>query len=164
MAHFNKFEASKSSSSAPTRRISQDNTYERPEQTITDMLQSSDEIRRKLNGYARVTNIDSIPLNTHVRYITWKNGKERFTLGGKIRKIDPRYVVLYNQNFSWTVQRKHYSSSGKEVVFETVFFNKLSEVDRCKIALVKQQEELESVKKENEKLRRSLMSRNRFVS
>lgn len=139
-----------------TKPISKDESYERPKQTITDMLQSSEEIRRKLQGYARVTDLDTIPLNTHVRYITWKNGKERFTLGGKIRKIDPRYVVLYNENFSWSVQRKHYDSN-KKVVFETVFFNKLSEVERCKIALVKQQQELEAMKKENEKLRISLM-------
>ncbi len=50
------------------------------------------EMRRKLEGYGRVTDIDSIPKNTHIRYITWKNGKERFTLGGKLRKVMPKYI------------------------------------------------------------------------
>jgi len=137
------------------RRISQDDTYKRPEMTITDMLQTSEEMRRKLEGYGRVTDIDSISNGTHIRYITWKNGKERFTLGGKLRKVTPKYIVLYNSNFSWTVQRKHYDSAGN-IVFETVFFNKMTEVDRCKIALVRQQEEIDALKKENKQLKKML--------
>lgn len=137
------------------RRITEDDKYKRPETTITDMLQTSEEMRKKLDGYGRVTDIESISIGTHIRYITWKNGKERFTLGGKLRKVTPKYIVLYNNNFSWTVQRKHNDSSGR-LIFETVFFNKMTEVDRCKIALVRQQEEIEALKKENQELRRRL--------
>ena len=141
-----------------TTRLTEDENYERPEQTITDLLQSSAEMRRKLEGYGRVTDIDSIPKHTHIRYITWKNGKERFTLGGKLRKVMPKYIVLYNNNFSWSVQREHFDKEGN-IVFTTVFFNKMREVDRCKIALIRQQEELEEQKKENKKLRLLLNSR-----
>lgn len=138
-----------------TRRITEDDEYERPEQTITDLLQTSAEMRRKLEGYGRVTNIESIPINTHIRYITWKNGQERFTLGGKLRKVMPKYIVLYNNNFSWSVQREHFDKKGN-IIFTTVFFNKLTELDQCKIALVRQQEELEAEKQENKRLREIL--------
>lgn len=145
---------SQNKQNSKTRRLTEDKEYKRPSKTITDTLQTNEEIRRKLDGYARVTDLESIPLGTHLRYITWKNGKERFTLGGKLRKVDPRYVILYNNNFSWSVQRKHFD--GKKLVFETVFFNKMTDLDKCQIALIRQQEELDKMKKENTKLKRKL--------
>tara|TARA_B110000881_G_scaffold213552_1_gene224699 strand:+ start:20 stop:481 length:462 start_codon:yes stop_codon:yes gene_type:complete len=140
---------------ASSIRFSEDAKYERPKETITDTLQTSEEMRKKLDGYARITNIDLIPLHTHIRYITWKDGKERFTLGGKLRKVHPKYVVLYNQKFSWSVQRIHYGRDNKPV-YETIFFNKLSEIENCKITLRKQQNELNEIKNENVTLKDSL--------
>lgn len=136
-----------------TQKLTNDKDYERPKETITDMFQTSAEIRKKLDGYGRVESIDSVPLGTHIRYITWKDGKERFTLGGKLRKVDPRYVVLNTDNFSWCVQRKHFDSK-KKLLFETIFFKKLTQNDMYKIALVKQQEEIQKLKAENALLKR----------
>lgn len=135
-----------------TKKLTEDE-YKRPKETITDMFQTSVEIRKKLDGYGRVESIESVPIGTHIRYITWKDGKERFTLGGKLRKVDHRYVVLYTETFSWCVQRKHFDSKNK-LLFETIFFKKLTENDVCKIALMKQQEEIQKLRAENARLKR----------
>ena len=78
---------------------------------------SPDQIKKKLEEYQQVDDITTVPLNTHLRYFTFNptTGKKQFRLGGFLSKIDEKYVVLNNGEFSWSVQ-----------LDKTVFFKKIS--------------------------------------
>lgn len=118
-------------------------SYQRPEQTYTDTIQSTEEMKKKLIDYVRVENIDEIPLNSHVRYVTLTNSSDpnkkrtqRFCLGGFLLKKFPDYVILKNsKNVSWSVQKYHWNTNtGKkeedvEPIFTTIFFKKKGQVE-----------------------------------
>ena len=95
--------------------------YERPKKTYTDPLQTTKAMKEKLKNYDKVQTIDDVPLGTHVRYVTWKEGKQRFCLGGLLREKHSKYVKLSNNNFHWSVQKQHFDNN-KRVIFNTVFF------------------------------------------
>ena len=125
--------------------------YDRPQITYTDTLQTNANMNEKLQNYERVEDIDDIPINSHVRYVTFKNGKQRFCLGGFLTKIHQKYVILSNGRHTWSVQKYHwqennsqktgsdsndensqkggFESSDDEPIFETTFFSKLSNQD-----------------------------------
>lgn len=113
--------------------------YDRPQVTYTDTLQTNANMNEKLQNYERVEDIDDVPINTHVRYVTMKNGKQRFCLGGFLIKIHKKYVILSNGRQSWSVQKYHWednnnqiggtdndNDSNTEPIFETTFFKILS--------------------------------------
>jgi len=112
-----------------TRKLSKSN-YDRPELTLTDTLQTNASMAEKLKNYERVEDIEDVNLNTHVRYVTWKDNKQRFCLGGLLTKIHKKYVILSNGTFSWSVQRYHWDQNNEdpdqEPIFETAFFKILS--------------------------------------
>jgi hypothetical protein len=93
------------------RRLASDKRYVRPEKTVQDTM-TADQIREKLEDYMRVDDIFRVPLNSHIRYFTIEEGKRgkpvrKFRLGGFLYRKDDedrRYVILTNNNFTWTVQ------------------------------------------------------------
>lgn len=110
-----------------TKRLAKSN-YDRPEITYTDTLQTNAHMNEKLKNYVRVDDVEDIPLYTHVRYVNYKNGKQRFCLGGIITKIHKKYVILSNGTYSWSVQRYYWADNNDdEPSFETAFFRILSE-------------------------------------
>ena len=133
-----------------TTRLTTTN-YDRPEVTLTDTLQTNEAMQEKLVNYTRVDNIDDVPLNTHVRYVTMKDNKQRFCLGGLLKKKDhSKYVVLSNGTFRWCVQRYHWKSTSDlsdEPDFETVFFKIKSKDEQQKSLINKQQREIEALRK-----------------
>ena len=95
-------------------------TYQREGPSYTDKLKR-DDISMKLANYEEVKkNINTIPLNTHVRYFIYdpRLKQNRFRLGGFIRRNnDPRYVVLATEPIggkTWSVQT---AVNGKKTVF-----------------------------------------------
>jgi hypothetical protein len=130
-----------------TKRISQD-SFRRPTQTLTDTLQTEEKALKRLQSYSKVNNISDVPMGTHIRYITWKNGGERFCLGGWLRKIHDQYVVLATDKLSWSVQRFHYNNK-KKLMFTTIFFAKQSKLEQCEHALQQQYLEIQELKKQN---------------
>lgn len=84
-----------------------DSNYKRPNKTFQDNL-SSDDIKKYLKDYAAVKDVYQLPLNTHLRYFTIKNGKKSFRMGGYLSKIDQikGYVMLTNGKVNWSVQVK----------------------------------------------------------
>ena len=103
--------------------------FQRPKITYTDTLQNKQSMQEKLKNYERVDDIDDVPLNTHVRYVTLdKDKKQVFRLGGLLKKIHSKYVQLTNGTHIWSVQKYHYSDdqSDDEPLFETVFFRIMS--------------------------------------
>ena len=146
--------------------ITKDKKYKRPTSgTITDTLQDAKKINKLLEGYERADDISNVDVNTHLRYVTLVDNKEKFRLGGFLYKKFPDYVVLANRHpsgksfhnaITWIVQKKH-KRRGKSD-FETVFYYKLSKLDKCKIALMKQQQEIIKLQK---KLKRKLQKKAR---
>ena len=129
-----------------TKRLSKA-TYDRPELTLTDTLQTNDEMQKKLTKYTRVDDIGDVRINTHVRYVTLKDAKQRFCLGGLLKKIHNKYVVLSNGTLSWSVQRYHWDDPDKEPIFETTFFKLLSVEDQQKKIILEQQQELDELRR-----------------
>jgi hypothetical protein len=131
-------------------------TYIRPKKTFQDQL-TQEEIDKKLEGYAEVKDITSVPLNAHIRYYSLinKNGKESkiFRLGGflKNKSKGDTFVILTNGKRSWSVQTK-----------SSIFFRKIN-LDEIKILHNEEIEDLEyeidnlhrvvkKLKKDNKKL------------
>jgi hypothetical protein len=129
--------------------------YDRPKITITDTLQNDDSIREKLNSYEEVSNIDSIPIHTHVRYITYKDGHPKFCLGGFLIKIHSDYVILSNNTVNWSVQRFYVNKETGDKQF-TTFYSIINKNRRNEIQINSQLTELEKKDKEIEQLKAQL--------
>ena len=125
--------------------------FQRPKITYTDTLQNKDSMQEKLKNYERADDIDDVPLNTHVRYVTLdKEKKQVFRLGGLLKKIHSKYVQLTNGTHIWSVQRYHYSDdqSDDEPIFETVFFRIISknrQMENQKIKMQNQNQQLADI-------------------
>lgn len=123
------------------RRLVNSN-FNRPKTTYTDTLQNKAAMQEKLKNYKRVDDIDDVPINTHVRYVTLdKEHKQVFRLGGLLKKIHSKYVQLSNGTYTWSVQRYHYKNdTDEEPMFETVFFRVIPTEERY-VDIIKQQEQ-----------------------
>lgn len=124
--------------------------YKRPNKTYQDTL-GEKEIRELLKDYTSVTDIFTVPINTHIRYFTIdKNGKKHFRLGGNIFKSEKKkgYVVLTNGKVNWSVQDKN-----------TIFFKKLS-IDDIKekydAKLTKYKQKIKTLEKSLEEIKQKL--------
>lgn len=132
-----------------------DSEYNRPEITYTDTLQNNTKMTEKLKGYDRVVDISDIHINTHVRYVTLKDGKQRFCLGGLLKfNDDPRFVILSNGKYQWSVQRHHYKKNhkdGDKPIFDTVFFKAITNEEKLE-KIVKEKDDI--IKNLKNKLRK----------
>ena len=125
--------------------------YVRPKETYSDKLNKlgNEAMEEKLidyvrigEGYSKYKSIDDVPLNTHIRYVTQKDGVLTFRLGGFLKKTFPDYIVLTNNKVNWSVQKYHWNlgddssrdtnestSSERTPRFTTIFFKKKTEED-----------------------------------
>lgn len=117
-----------------------------------DSLSPTD-IKKKLEEYQQVEDIDDINIGTHLRYFTFNpsTGKKQFRLGGFLSKIDKDYIVMNNGQLSWSVQKE-----------KTVFFKKMSFTD-LKEELIekiskKYEKKIIELSEENIKLKKALKS------
>tara|TARA_Y100000590_G_scaffold202423_1_gene229909 strand:+ start:2140 stop:2817 length:678 start_codon:yes stop_codon:yes gene_type:complete len=129
----------------------------RPKITLTDTLQSTSAMREKLKNYIRVNNIDDVRLGTHVRYVTWKNGKQRFCLGGILKEVHSAYVKLANKSFHWSVQKQHFDNN-RTIIFNTVFFRVLSKSER---GIDKEELQLQSQQQSQQQSQRKYQRQNK---
>ena len=133
-----------------TKRLSRDTQYNKTKKSYQESL-SPDEIKQKLEEYKMIDDIKEVSLNSHIRYFTInpKTGDNQFRLGGFVTKIEDEYIILSNNNISWSVQIK-----------DTVFFIKMSFND-MKEELIKKinkknENEMNALKEENKKLKATL--------
>lgn len=119
-----------------------DNKYKRPNKTFQDTL-GSKEIKELLKDYKQIYDITTVPINSHIRYFIYKDGEQKFRLGGNITKIDPikGYIILSNGKTSWSVQIKN-----------TIFFKKY-DIDELRKEYEKK---INKYKNKNKKLEESL--------
>lgn len=84
--------------------------YQRPTTTYQESL-TDEAIKEKLQGFTKVEDISTVPLQTNLRYFVYKtdsaSGKtERlFRVGGRLLNKDnyQQYIVLTNGRQSWSV-------------------------------------------------------------
>ena len=103
------------------------NNYNRPKVTYTDTIQDIDKIKDLIKDYERVDSIDSVSIGTFVKYVTLKNDKQRFCIGGRLYKVHKDYVVLGGVNNSrFSVQRYHWNKNADKKkdkpIFITIFW------------------------------------------
>jgi hypothetical protein len=135
----------------PTRRITK-TSYERPNTTYQDTLQTDEAMLEKLAGYEEVTMPEHIEYRVHTRYITYKDGKAKFCLGGLMMRVYPDYVVMSNGTISWSVQRDYQDKAGNSYG-KTRFFKYVSKDTRNQLVIQEQQGEIERLRLENERLK-----------
>jgi len=136
------------------------NKYKKPKEgSFTDKIQNIESMKDKLKNYEQVSNIDDVPLRTHIRYVTLvkENGvhKQKFRLGGMLIKKEKDYIKLQSKDFHWSVQKKHFDDQ-KNVLFETIFFKKISKGDIDKHIILQLQKEIKQLETENKLLRKKL--------
>ena len=109
------------------------------------------EIKKKLEEYQQVDDIDDVNIGSHLRYFTFNpsNGKKQFRLGGFLSKIDKDYIILQNGEFSWSVQKE------KSVFFKKLSFGEMKEELTDKISK-KYEKKIIDLTEENEKLKKAL--------
>jgi hypothetical protein len=97
-------------------------------QSYHDTIQ--DKANEYLEGFIEVSDIEKIPCDTLVRYITLdkQTNKRVFRLGGKLCRVNEKTVMLSNPvqaGKCWYVARYHYASrDDEEPSFTTRFFIK----------------------------------------
>lgn len=130
-----------------TKRLSRDTQYTKSKKSYQDSL-SPDDIKQKLEEYKQVDDIKTVSLNTHVRYFTINNktGEKQFRLGGFVTKLADAYVILANNNLSWSVQIK------TSIFFEKMSFSDMKEEIIKKISK-KYEKELTELADENKQLK-----------
>jgi hypothetical protein len=154
-------------------RINDDN-YIRPKKTISDLMQTQNNVEQQLEDYQEISNeeLDQLPLGIHVRYIGYnkKTAGEAFRFGGSLKKINPDYLVLIGKNnLTFSVQR-YSKNKNNEIIHKTRFFIKDKDIDKINESnqeliqnqqIIDQQNEIiHKQKREIEKLKRKLNNNN----
>ncbi len=141
--------------STKLKKIGQDK-YKRPLETLQDKL-TKEEIEAKLEDYQLVKDISKVQIGTHIRYFTiGENGKKKFRLGGSLVRNDglPTYVILSNNNVTWSVQTENtvffakltYKELKEE--YENIIEEKDKEIKGMAIEIKKLREKLDDLKSE----------------
>ena len=106
--------------------------YQRPKKTITDEYQNEESIKEKLKDYVEINpeEIDNLPVDTHLRYITYntQQKKELFRFGGFLKIIHPKYIILKTKKNSFSVQRYIYDYKGN-LIYKTRFFKNKNNIN-----------------------------------
>ena len=139
----------------PTKRLSQDSTYQRPEKTITELIQNNADIEEQLKDFEEISNEDLnfININTQLKYISYdkKSKKELFRFGGLLVKVNKDYILLAGKDgLRFSVQR--YTKNDKnEILHTTRFFKRIKETEILKSQLQENEENSTSIiNKQNE--------------
>ena len=124
------------SSIIPIKKLSQDSSYERPDKTITETIQTKKDIEEQLKNFEEISDEDLnfINVNTQLKYLSYdkKNKKELFRFGGLLVKVNKDYLVLAGKDgMRFSVQRYSYNEKGVKV-HTTRFFKKIKETDILK--------------------------------
>jgi hypothetical protein len=92
---------------------------------------SKKEIEELLDNYIRIDNIDEVPVNCQIRYVTLdSNKKQTFREGGRLVCTTNKSVCLSRGTFKWYVRKQHFEfPDDKEPIFETIFWKKRDYMD-----------------------------------
>ena len=142
--------------------------YTRPNITYTDTIQDIDKIKKLVKDYTRVESIDEVPLGTFVKYLTLKNNKQRFCIGGRLYKKHKDYVILAGVNNSrFSVQRYHWNKNSDkkkdQPIFITIFWKSKFDCNTVNVKKLKQtikelHQSNEQLMEDNEKLKKTIIT------
>ena len=116
-----------------SKKLSDSTEYQRPDITITELIQNKKDIEEQLKNYQEIPNNDLCytTLNTHLKYLTYdkKTKKELFRFGGLLVKLDKEYIVLSGKDkMRFSVQRYTKDTKGN-ILHTTRFFKKMNQSD-----------------------------------
>ena len=111
-----------------TKKLSQDTNYVRPTKTITELLQTENDILEQLKYYDEISedDLNFISIGTALRYIGYdkQNNCEIFRFGGILTKIAREYIVLAGkEGMKFSAQRYSYDGNNN-IIHTTRFFRK----------------------------------------
>jgi len=139
----------------PPKKLSQDDSYSRPEKTITETIQNVKDIEAQLENFEEISeeDLNFVNINTQLKYLSYdkKNKKELFRFGGLLVKVAKEYLILAGkEGLRFSVQR--YSRNEKdEIIHTTRFFKKMKETELLKTKLIDTVEESkEIIQKQND--------------
>lgn len=108
--------------------------YNRPPTTYQESL-TSEQVKEKLQDFVKMPDVSLIPINSEVRYFSYKDNPETgrqerlFRLGGRLLNKDnhDKYVVLTNGKQTWSVNTQ------TSVFFRKMTFDEVHEKYESKI-------------------------------
>jgi hypothetical protein len=137
------------------RRINADN-YDRPKQTYQDTLQTNEAMMQNLAGYEEIEDVAELETGNDVRYITYKDIRPKFCLGGTIKRVFPEYVVFSNSRLTWSVQCEYFNRQTSESLGKTQFFRKITKEIKNVMVIQCQQDEIVKLREEKEALEKRI--------
>ena len=150
----------------PIKKLGNDESYIRPEKTITESIQTKKDIEEQLVNFEEIPNEDLCytNINTQLKYLSYdkKNKKELFRFGGLLVKVNKDYLILAGkEGLRFSVQR--YTRNDKnEIIHTTRFFKKIKETDILKNQIIDTLEQTNDIiqQKDNiiEKQKKELMA------
>jgi hypothetical protein len=133
----------------PPKKLSQDESYNRPEKTITETIQNVKDIEAQLENFEEISeeDVNFVNINTQLKYLSYdkKNKKELFRFGGLLVKVAKEYLILAGkEGLRFSVQR--YTRNEKnEIIHTTRFFKKMKETELLKTKLIDTVEESKDI-------------------
>ena len=122
---------------------------------------SKEYIVKSLDGYIEIQDVDKIPINTYLKYITLRNGKQHFVKGGILRYRNEKTITLTNafgnnkNPIYWPVKR-YFRDENDNIIFTTIFFRKAlyeeaklqKELNKCHNVITEQNDMIEQLQRE----------------
>jgi len=133
----------------PFKKLGDDESYNRPQKTITESIQTKKDIEEQLSNFEEISNDDLCYVNTgtQLKYLSYdkKNKKELFRFGGLLIKVNKEYLVLAGkEGLRFSVQR--YTKNDKnEIIHTTRFFKKIKETEILKNQLIDTMEQTNDI-------------------
>ena len=133
----------------PFKKLGDDQSYSRPEKTITESIQTKKDIEDQLSNFEEISNDDLCYINTgtQLKYLSYdkKNKKELFRFGGLLVKVNKEYLILAGkEGLRFSVQR--YTKNDKnEIIHTTRFFKKIKETEILKNQLLDTMEQTNDI-------------------
>jgi uncharacterized small protein (DUF1192 family) len=154
------------------------NSFVRPAQTKTDLIQTKEQIIKILEGFEELEpdEVDYLKLGNIVRYIRYDRfqNREKLIYGGIVLKVFPEYVLIKGAgNTKFSAPRVTKNDKGK-IIHITRFFKKQTQkdksddeesdddddkkkkkliiIEKCNKKITEQQEEIERLKNELKKI------------
>jgi rubrerythrin len=139
----------------PPKKLSQDDSYSRPEKTITETVQNIKDIEAQLENFEEISeeDLNFINVNTQLKYLSYdkKNKKELFRFGGLLVKVAKEYVILAGKEGLRFSAQRYTRNEKDEIIHKTRFFKKIKETELLKNKLIDTYEESkEIIQKQNE--------------
>lgn len=123
----------------PSKRLTLDKSYDRPEKTITESIQNKKDIEEQLKNFEELSpeDVNYVNINTQLKYLTYDREKKRelFRFGGLLVKNAKEYVVLAGKEGKRFSVQKYTRNSKNEIVHTTRFFKRIKAEDLLKSQL-----------------------------